>query len=172
MKWHWYYYPLALATLPTLLAFLFVVKVFYGVREWRWHDHCLEFVAKEKKKDHTNIWGRPEGQCWGTLAIVFDSDIHHEWRVIAVHERVHALHGIWLNAAGTAVFTPLGIWVWWPLALLGPLTFALAYGGHFLIEFARKRSFWPAYFAIWSERIAYRIDDEFERGLRPEAWGK
>lgn len=172
MKWRWYYWPLVLTTLPTFLIFLSVMVVFYRVERWRWHDRCLEFVAKNNKDGSTRIWGRPAGQCWGTIAMVFSSPEYFERRVIAVHERVHALHGIWLNAIGCALFTTLGFLVWWPIALLGPFTFAFAYGGHFLIQYVRKRKFWPAYLAIWSEKIAYRVDDEFEQGKRPGAWGE
>jgi hypothetical protein len=175
MKHYWFYWPMALTTLPAFVLFVLFVLVFYGVEEWGWRAGCLEFVAKRDKNGRTRIWGRPQGQCWGTPAMVFSSSRVLAHRVIPVHERVHAIHGILLCTAGAVVFTPLGLLVWWPLMLLGPMVFVIAYVGHFLFEWAlrgfKQSEFWHAYLRIWSERYAYRIDDEYERGLRPEAWG-
>ena len=66
---------------------------------------------------------------------------------------------------------------WAGFVFLAQISFGLAYGGHFLYHWAKmgfprdRGEWWKAYLEIWSEVIAYRVDDEYERGLRPEAWG-
>lgn len=141
------------ASINTLLGLL--LAVVYRARSFRWHAGCLEAVAGTFRRDGypvTRIWGRPRAQTWGWL-IVYASEADRDKAWLRVHERVHVRHAFWL----------------------GPL-FLLAYGLHFVWEFIWTShcdpSRWDeAYREVWSERIAYREQDEFRRGLRPNAWG-
>ena len=150
MRWHRYYWLLAPFTLPNVLISL-LLAAFYRPTSARWHDGCLELVAGTYDDGSTRIWGSPGAQCLGCQVVWFRSERHRDKGWLAVHERVHAIHGLW----------GLGV------------VFAVAYLGHFLYEWARDGfgQWRPAYRRIWSERIAYRIDHEYMVGLRPEAWG-
>ncbi|UCC74950.1 MAG: hypothetical protein JSV86_10490 [Gemmatimonadota bacterium] len=142
------------AAFNTLIGLLLAV-VFYRARGFRWSDGCLEAVGGSFQRDGktvTRIWGRPGAQTWGWF-IVYRTEAHVAKAPLRVHERVHVAQGM----------------------VGGPL-FLLAYGLHFLIEFAWTARFRPsrwydAYRRVWAERMAYRIEDEFRRGLRPNAWG-
>jgi hypothetical protein len=62
--------------------------------------------------------------------------------------------------------------------MIGGPFFILAYVFHFLWLYAfppsepKDKPRWRrAYYKVWSERIAYRTQDEFREGKRPGAWG-
>jgi len=150
VRWHWYYWLLAPFTLPNVVVSL-LLAVFYRPTSARWSEGCLELVAGRKKNGTTRIWGRPGGQSLGCQVIWYASERQRARRDLCVHERVHTVHGFWL----------LGV------------PFGIAYGAHFLWEWARQGfgPWKPAYYRIWSERIAYRVQDEFQAGQRPDAWG-
>jgi hypothetical protein len=150
MTWRWWYFLLVPFTALNVLASLLLAMP-YGVRAWRWRAGCLELVAK-RRNDQTRIWGRPAAQSLGCQVIWYASERHWDDPGLRVHERCHAIQGI------------LGL----------GLPFGAAYGLHFLWEWARI-GFGPwhsAYMRIWAERQAYRIQDEFEAGQRPGAWGE
>jgi hypothetical protein len=141
------------SALNTLIGLMLAVVV-YRAHDFRWNEGCLEAIGGTFQRDGktiTRIWGRPGAQTHGWFTI-YASVEHRAKRPLRVHERVHV----------TQAF------------VLGPL-FLVAYPGHFIIEWARKGfrpSRWrDAYLRIWAERIAYRIQDEYRRGLRPNAWG-
>ena len=191
MKHYWPQYLLIPCTLLVLLLQP-LYALFVKPSSFRWRDGCFECVDNTPDSRRTTIWGRPGGQSWGCRWLWFNRTVSRDWGPLAVHERVHALHGEWINGIAHAALIPLAIyldggWHWvWCLAL-AQLAFGIAYGLHFLWEWG-KRGFGPwkvedengkmvdgpgyeAYLRIFSERIAYRIDDEYERGLRPDAWG-
>lgn len=174
--WRWLLVPFAL--LPAALSL--AVALFYRPQAWRWRAGALELVAG-RKNGATRIWGRPGGQSWGARVIWYASGSWWENAGLRVHERVHAAHGEIVNAlAHVALVPPAAIWggAGWIVAavLLAQAAFGISYGAHFLAEWRRlgyKRSAWrAAYLRIWSERIAYRVEREFNAGQRPEAWGK
>jgi len=141
------------AAFNTLIGLLLAV-VFYRACTFRWSDGCLEAVGgtfRRAGKTVSRIWGRPYAQTWGWL-IIYDSLGHRAVRPLRVHERVHVIQSM---VAGP-LFTPL-------------------YSLHFLVEWAREGfafAHWrDAYRRIWAERMAYRIEDEYRRGLRPTVWG-
>ncbi len=184
MRWHWYYIPFVPFTLAGFIATL-LLAIVYRPTSIRWRHGCLELVAGtfERKNDKTGavelisrIWGRPHGQCLGAPAQWYKSKRHRDRPRLRVHERSHTIQGIIVNALA-APLALLGL-LWWPLYGLPLLAFGLAYGGQFLYLLAavgpgdKKTPRWKkAYYRIWAERQAYRVQDEFERGLRPEAWG-
>lgn len=143
--------PLFCFTIPNALASLLLILP-YGVEEWRFSRGCLELVAKRNSKGQTRIWGRPGGQSLGCPIIWYASTRQWDRASLRVHERCHVIQG----AIG-----------------LG-LLFGLAYGLHFLFEFARRgfRDWHAAYMQIWAERQAYSVQGEFENDQRPDAWGK
>ena len=54
--------------------------------------------------------------------------------------------------------------------VLGP-TFLPIYGGMYLGHRMRGLKHSDAYRAIWFEKVAYRVQSEFEAGKRSDAWG-
>ncbi len=168
---------------PLLIPFTLLVYVsqifllpFYRPSSIRWHAGCLELIAG-RTNGRTRIWGRPGGQSWGIRVIWYASQGSLDSAPLRVHERVHTLHGEWVNAIAHAILVPLSLLMggWWIVGAiaLGQAAFGIAYGGHFLFEWIRGGfgHWYSAYMKIWSEKTAYRVDDEYERGLRPEAWG-
>lgn len=174
MRWRWFYPLFVPFVLVATLASL-AIAVAYRPSSARWRRGCLELVAgtfERNGKTVTRIWGRPGGQCWGAPVQWYASERLRDRESLRVHERCHAIQGLVVNAAALLPSLALGWFVWWPLAGLHQVAFAGAYGLHFLWEWAARR-FGPwraAYFAIWAERQAYRIEAEFKAGERPGAW--
>jgi hypothetical protein len=142
----WYFFPCYLWTLPHTIVGL-LLAILYRPTSWRWRDGCLEAIS-------THILGRPGAQTHGAV-IFFASEAHRDRADLRVHERVHVLQGF----------------------LGGPI-YVLAYVFHFawLFAFAPKEPAeeprWKrAYRRIYFERIAYRIQAEYQAGKRPNAWG-
>lgn len=169
---------------PLLIPFTLLVYVaqifllpFYRPSSIRWHAGCLELIDSTPNSRTTTIWGRPGGQSWGIRVIWFNARWDRDSASLRVHERVHALHGEWVNAAAHVVFVPPSLLLggWWIVGAiaLSQCAFGISYGGHFLFEWIRGGfgHWYPAYMKIWSEKIAYRVDDEYDRGMRPGAWG-
>lgn len=174
------HYKLQYLLIPfTVLTYLvqLLMLPFYKPSSIRWRAGCFELVDNTPNARATSIWGRPGAQSIGIRVIFFNLARDREPGPLAIHERVHTLHGEWCNTLGHLLFVPLAIALglpWWAGALAGQATFGLLYGGHFFILWALS-GFGPwheSYLRIWSERIAYRVDDEWERGLRPGAWGE
>jgi len=146
-----------------------------------WRAWSFELVDSTPDSRETDILGDPGGQTWGARWIWFNMNSIIRRRITPVHERVHILHAEWVNAVAHAILVPLAEFVlgggWWTIwaVCLAQCAFGISYGGHFMWEMAKLKFDWSrwreAYMKIWTERIAYRIDDEFERGLRPDAWG-
>lgn len=174
-------YPiLAPFTLLTLLLQL-PVALLYKPSRIRWRAGCFELVDSTPESRDTDIIGHPGGQSWGARVIWYNMTRFIENRIIPVHERVHIWHAELVNAAAHAVLIPIAeLYLgggWWTVSavLLAQAAFGISYGVHFMWEWGKlgfKRSRWrEAYLKIWTERIAYQTDDEYERGLRPNAWG-
>lgn len=131
---------LALHTLVGL-----VLAIPYGAHSWRWSSGCLEAETKR-------MLGHPWAQTHG-LVIFYANGEARKLAAIRVHERVHVVQGF-----------------------AGPL-FMLAYGLCFLwglirppAKFEGLPRWYAAYRSIWFERQAYRIQDQFSEGKRPDAW--
>ena len=150
MRFRLVYLLLLPFVIPNMLASL-LLALPYGVEQWRFSRGCLELVAKRNKAGDTRIWGRPAGQSLGCPIVWYASARHWESASLRVHERFHAVQGL------------LGF----------GLLFGAAYGLHFLFEWARRGfgDWKPAYRAIWAERQAYAVQDDFDKGNRPDAWG-
>ena len=183
MTFRWYFYLLypftALNTLVALLQFLV-----YRPVKWRWRAGCVEMIAgtfERNGEQVTRIWGRPAAQSLGCPVIYFANERDIEDEGLGVHERVHTYQGVVINAQATCLLWPLlfTVWfdmpghLWWPLLALGPAGFGIVYGGHFLWEWMISGfgAWQVAYRRIWAERIAHRIQGEFNEGKRPGAWG-
>lgn len=172
MRWRFWYWFMSLSTLPTFLLFLPVMIFAYGVKSWRWRDRCFEFVARTNGEGETRIWGKPGAQCWGTFAIVYASDRAAASGELAVHERVHAVHGFILNTIGLALCSPLAYFFGWPWLLLGCAFFPVAYGAHFFARWIFRADPWfAAYLGIWSERLAYDADARWSKDPMLPYWG-
>lgn len=176
MKHHWWQPLLIPFTLLSYIATLFILPI-YKPSSIRWHEGCFELVDNTPNSRRTTIWGRPGGQSWGIRVIWHNSLLDLNSASLRVHERVHTLHGEWVNAVAHLVLVPAGLLLgggWWLVGAIAiaQLAFGITYLGHFLFEWSRLRGPWyDAYLRIWTERIAYRIDEEYEQGLRPKAWG-
>ena len=143
MRWHWYYLPgYVWALLNTLSGLLLVI--IYRPTSWRFSDGCIEAIGGDR------IFGKPGAQTWGYL-IYYRDEAARARKPLRVHERVHVVHGF----------------------ILGPL-FLPAYGLHFVwlwLKLSRGSDWKTPYRQVWSEKLAYRIDDEYGHGDRPNAWG-
>ena len=182
MKHYWWQPFLIPFTLLGYVATLLVLP-FYRPGAIQFYKGCIELFDRTPDSRTTTIWGRPGGQSWGIRVIWYNRRAGQAWAGLRIHERVHTLHGEWTNAIAHAVLVPLGFyldgWDWGWLSIgsivLSQAAFGILYGAHFLIEWARvgfKPSRWnDAYLRIWSERVAYRVQEEFERGGRDDAWG-
>lgn len=177
MKHHWWQPLLIPFTLLVYVVHLIVLP-FYKPSSIRWFKGCFELMDNSPTSRMTDIWGRPGGQSWGIRVIWYNTHWDRDYAPLRVHERVHTQHGEWVNAAAHAVLVPLallygGDWYWLGAVALGQAAFGISYGVHFFYEWAKMGfgDWQPAYRKIWTERIAYRVDDEFEKGQRPDAWG-
>ena len=135
-------------SLPQLVVLGLPLALIYRAHSWTWSDGCLEAIGGDR------MWGRPGAQTHGFL--IFYRDERQRGRArLRVHERVHVLQ-----------------------AMIGGPLYTLSYGLHWLWLFAvafdgdDERPRWQrAYYRVWAERQAYRIDREFDAGERPGAWG-
>jgi hypothetical protein len=120
-----------------------ILAVWYWPRQWRISEGCIEAVAGDR------IFGKPGAQTHGWL-IYYRDEKARDRQGLRVHERVHVVQGF-----------------------VGGVFYMLAYGLHFLWNFAKNRfrDWDSAYRAIWAEKQAYRIQAEFNQGKRPDAWG-
>lgn len=137
-------------SLPQLLLLGLPLALIYRAHSWRWNDGCLEAIGGDR------IWGRPGAQTHGWL-IFYRDEQQRRSKGLRVHERVHVLQ-----------------------AFVGGPLYTLSYGLHWLWLFAFPprasgpvtRPRWQrAYYGVWAERQAYRIQREYVDGKRPEAWG-
>lgn len=124
-----YFFPGYLLALPHTLIGVIICELFYGAKNWRWSDGCLECEAKKYM-----IWGTPSAQTHGFLIVYADKGERASIKLRA-HERVHVVQAF----------------------LLGPV-FPILYGLFFVLGFAGAMSFdWhKAYMWIPFERSAYR----------------
>jgi len=149
MRWRYYHLLLLPFVIPNMITSL-LLAIPYGVENWRFSRGCLEFVAK-KRNGKTRIWGRPGAQSLGCPIIWYASTDKWDRADLRVHERCHVIQGL------------LGLGI----------PFGIAYGLHFMWNWTwcGFGAWRPAYLGIWAERQAYRIQGEFFRGERPDAWG-
>lgn len=180
MRHYWPQYLLTPFTALTVLVQLLITP-FYKPGKIRWRAGALEVMDNTPGSMDTNILGNPGGQTFGGRIIWYNMASFVERRIIPVHERVHIHHAEWINAVAHMVLVlpvvllcdSVGLTVC--SVLLAQSAFGLAYGGHFLWEMRKLGWDWKrwadAYRKIFTERIAYRIDDEFKNGVRPDAWG-
>lgn len=138
--------------LPHTLIGLLLVPLYRPTRV-RWSEGCLEMIAGTSH-GRTRIFGKPWAQTHGWLIFYAGEEWWSE-RSLRVHERVHVTHGF-----------------------IGGPFYVLSYILHFAWLFAftpttpvGKPRWKRAYLKVWSERIAYRTQDEFADGKRPDAWG-
>lgn len=143
------YLHASVITLPCLILGV----VFYGAHSWRWRNGCLEAIGGRRIDGTTKIWGRPGGQALGWV-IYYATEADRGDLELAAHERVHTVQG-----------------------MIGGLGFAIAYGGHFLWNYAlppAEPDWEPrwrrAYLAIWAEEQARAIARLVVRGQRPWPW--
>jgi hypothetical protein len=169
MKWRWFYAPMMLATLPLFLVMLAVALVFYKPQQWRWSDGCLEFVAGRDEEGETRIWGTPGGQTFGCPLIAYASVAAWNYRPTRLHERVHVIHSAIVSTVAVLVTVPLlftGGW-WLLLAVALWFAFGISYGVHYVWGRLRGLGHDVAYRRIWTERIAYRLDEPYRAdGIR------
>ena len=128
--------------LPHTIAGLLVAVTYYWPKDWRWSQGCIECIPRR-----TLIGGKWVGaQTWGFL--IFYADKEERLRApLRVHERVHVIQ-----------------------AFIGGPFYPLAYGLHWLVLWPFKG--WKnAYFMVWAERWAYRVQAEYQKGQKPNAWG-
>lgn len=140
--WYWLLYPMLIP--HTLLGLILAIP--YRAHSWRWSDGCIEVIAEK-------MVGRPWAQTHGFVIFYVDDKVR-DMAQLRVHERVHVVQGF-----------------------AGPL-FMLAYSVAFLYglcrpcpEFRGLPRWYAAYRSIPFERQAYRIQDEYSAGKRPDAWG-
>lgn len=185
MTWHFLYWLISPLTWPAALVSI-AMSIFYGVESWRFRDRCLEITAKKNKDGVTRIWGRPGGQCFGCQVIWYSSVRNRKNKGMRVHERIHAIHAMLVNAITFLAILPFvqtGLIGWGWLAL-SFAAFGTSYGAHFLANWywfiwtgsstnggGTWREWKPAYYRIWTERIAYRLQRRYRIGLEPGAWG-
>lgn len=178
MKQH----PLQPLLIPfTLLTYLgsLLIAIFYRPSSIRIYDGVIELVDSTPNSRSTTIWGRPGAQSWGCRVNWFNTTLGLNEASLRVHERIHTKHGEWVNGAAHAILVPLaymylgGWWILWAV-LLAQAAFGISYGLHFMFEWAKDgfdKDWVPAYKRIYTERIAYRVEAEFEDGKHQDAWG-
>lgn len=166
-------------TLLTYIGAILVSILFYKPSSLRYYDGVFELVDSTPNSRSTTIWGRPGAQSWGCRVVWFNTTLGLNYAALRVHERIHILHAEWVNADAHAILVPLA-WMylggWWVVAaiVLSQFAFAISYGIHFMVEWGRggfNKNWVPAYMRIWTERIAYRVQEEFENGKHKDAWG-
>jgi len=135
-------------SLPNTLIGLLLVPL-YAPQSIEWCDGCLEVIAGERKDGSTRIFFKPSGQTFGWI-IFYATEEKRQKASLRVHERVHVTQGF----------------------IGGPL-FALTYLLCFAWSFTRNgfKDWYSAYMRNPFEIQAYRIQDEFEAGQRPDQWG-
>lgn len=165
-------------TILTYVASI-LIAIVYRPSSIRYYKGVFELIDSTPNSTSTTIWGRPGAQSWGCRINWFNTTLGLNDAALRVHERIHTLHGEWVNGLAHAVLMPLA-WMylggWWVLYafLLAQASFGLSYLVHFLFEWALTgfASDWrPAYRRIWTERIAYRVQAEYEDGKHQDAWG-
>lgn len=180
MKHRWYHYLRIPFTFLTLLVQL-AITPFYKPGRIRFRAGCLEIVDDTPGSLETAIIGNPGGQTFGGRLIWYNMALFVERRITPVHERDHVHMAELVNTIAHVIIVPPSVilsseWGWWIIAAavaLAQAAFAISYGAHFMWEWAKLgfKRWREAYMKIWAERRAYRIDDEYEQGKRPEAWG-
>lgn len=133
---------------PQLVLLGLPLAVIYRAHSWRWSDGCLEAIGGER------IWGRPGAQTHGWL-IFYRDEQQRRHASLRVHERVHVLQAF---VGGPLYTVSYGLHWLWLFVLAGPGD------GH-------PPRWKRAYYEVWAERQAYRIQHEFTAGRRPDAWG-
>lgn len=136
-------------SLPNTLIGLLLLPL-YWPRHIEWSEGCLEVVAGEHKDGSTRIFFKPSGQTFGWL-IFYATEEKRQKASLRVHERVHVTQAFW-----------------------GGLLFAVTYLLCFAWSYTRNgfRDWYSAYMRNPFEIQAYRIQAEFERGQRPNQWGR
>ena len=142
-RWR-YFWPGYLWALPNVLVALALMATWHRPQSMAWRDGCLEIIVKG------HILGGPQilAQTLGWIIFIRDEEAARR-SDLQVHERVHVVQYL----------------------LLGPLFLPL-YGLEYAwLRWGRGLSDVDAYLQLWSERQAYRVQDEHVMGLRDLAWG-
>lgn len=173
-------YPLLLVN--ALIAYGYAV-LWCRAHSWKIVSGTLTFVAEPKGRnlghaggsEGSRLAGNPGGQGWSWI-VGYASEWHREQADLRAHENTHVwqeLMAALIGASAAVVLASLGLWGWAIVAAFAaaPL-WAISYIAFFLVNYARTGwSSWSvAYEAIPYERHAYRVQEEFLAGERPNAW--
>lgn len=173
-------YPLLLVN--ALVAYLYAI-LWCRARDWKVVSGTLTFIAAPRGGDlghaggseGSRMAGNPGGQGWSWI-VGYASEWHREQADLRCHENTHVWQELVWAAGGLALATVPALLGHWGLATLiafsgGPV-WALVYAGSFLVNFARTgfADWYAAYMAIPFETHAYRVQEEYLAGERPNAW--
>lgn len=144
-NWKWFLPGYVMLLPHTLVGFLFFALI-YWPRDWKWHGGYWTCIVRN------GLIGGPwvGAQTHGNIVFCRDEKMRQRTR-LRVHECVHIVQEM----------------------LLGPL-YMLIYGLHFAWKFVTKKkgeNWIEAYYDICFEVQAYRIEKEYAKGKRPDAWG-
>ncbi len=132
---------------PQLIVLGLPLALIYRAHSWRWSDGCLEAIGGDR------IWGRPGAQTHGWL-IFYATERQRRHAPLRVHERVHVLQAF---VGGPLYTLSYGLhWLW---------LFPLAGGDGHAPRWRR------AYYRVWAERQAYRVQRQYVAGTRLDPWG-
>jgi len=173
--WRWIL-PCYLWTLPMTAVGLFIAFVFYGARSPLWHDGVFTCIGGTSN-GVTKIWGRPDAQTLGWVQI-FANDACRNETDTRVHECVHVGQAFIFSLVGAGLGLVVGALLGHVLLGLvlggfgGGAGFPLAYGGAFVIAWARRRGSWQdAYFVNPFEVQAYALQDKYLKSPGSRPWG-
>lgn len=123
-----------------------ILCVYYWPRSFRFNAGCIEILPKKGRSLIGGEW--IAAQTFGFFIAYNDGKARGAGR-IRVHERVHV----------------------WQSLMWGPL-FPLMYGGHWVYLWIKAgfKGWQKAYYSIWAEKTAYRVDKEWSQGKRGDAW--
>lgn len=125
----------------TLLGLIFFLPLYWPKRI-RWSEGCIEVIPKWILFD-------PIAQTHGAI-IFYRDETYRNIRLVRVHERVHVIQGFILS-------------------LLYSVSYVLFFGGKFAAQGFRD---WKrAYLWIPWEQQARHVQQEYQDGKRPNAWG-
>ena len=148
MSKYWKYYLPGYIMAAPLTLFGILLAVFWyrpTLKDCRFKDGCIEMIPSRQQLIGGSWVG---GQTFGNV-IFFKDERDRARGELSVHERCHTVQAM----------------------ILG-LAFALIYGVHFLILWAKPGRDWQAaYYEIIFEKQAYSRAGDYENGLRQDAWG-
>jgi len=127
---------------PATLIGVLIALVYNRPRSWHWSDGCLE-IECARLPGGRDVAAQTHGWCVA-FRVGRRTDLP-----LRVHEREHVSQ-----------------------FLIFGLLFYPVYGIDFAYQLVvTGGDFWKAYRRVWFERVAYKLQAEFEKGERPDAWG-